>query len=58
MNILESFFRSEDGAAAIEYGLIAGLISLVIVAALTTTGTNLVAAYEIIGARITAAFAG
>ena len=36
-----AFARDENGATAIEYGLIAGLISLVIVAALQTLGTNL-----------------
>lgn len=35
------FFRDERGATAIEYGLIAGLIAVVIITALTTLGTSL-----------------
>ena len=35
-------FRSDDkGATAIEYGLIAALISVVVITAVTTLGTNL-----------------
>jgi len=40
------FFRKlrkcESGATAIEYGLIAGLISVVIISVVTTTGNELV----------------
>jgi len=35
------FFRKEDGVTAIEYGLIASLIAVVIIAALILVGTNL-----------------
>ena len=35
------FIADETGATAIEYGLIAALISVVIVTALTTVGGNL-----------------
>jgi pilus assembly protein Flp/PilA len=35
------FIRNESGATAIEYGLIAALIAVVIIAALTQVGTNL-----------------
>ena len=35
------FIGDESGATAIEYGLIAALIAVVIVTALTTVGTNL-----------------
>lgn len=56
MKTLKSFVRNEDGAAAIEYGLLAGLISIVIIGALSATGDNLIAAYESIAARIEAAF--
>ncbi len=41
MRTLDRFFRNEDGATAIEYGLIASLIAIVIVTAVTTFGTNL-----------------
>lgn len=35
------FVRDNSGATAIEYGLIAGLIAVVIITAVTTVGTNL-----------------
>ncbi|MEN8236905.1 MAG: Flp family type IVb pilin [Pseudomonadota bacterium] len=35
---LKTFFREESGATAIEYGLIAALISVVIVASVTLVG--------------------
>ena len=44
MNLIKSirsFIRDEDGAAAIEYGLIAALIAVVIIGAVTLVGTNL-----------------
>lgn len=38
---LKTFARDESGATAIEYGLIAALIAVVIITGLTTVGTNL-----------------
>jgi len=38
---LRSFLRDESGATAIEYGLIAALIAVVIITAVTSIGTNL-----------------
>jgi len=35
------FHRDDSGATAIEYGLIVALIAVVIIAAVTTVGTNL-----------------
>jgi pilus assembly protein Flp/PilA len=35
------FLRDEDGVTAIEYGLIAALIALIIIGSVTTLGTNL-----------------
>ncbi len=40
-NLVTRFVRDESGATAIEYGLIAALISVVIITVLTTVGTNL-----------------
>lgn len=40
-NLFSRFVRDESGATAIEYGLIAGLISVVIIAAVTTLGGSL-----------------
>ena len=38
--------RNEEGATAIEYGLIAGLIAVVIIAAVTLVGTDLQTAFQ------------
>jgi len=38
---LKSFANSEEGVTAIEYGLIAALIAVVIIAAITLVGTEL-----------------
>ena len=38
---LQQFWNDEDGATAIEYGLIAGLIAVAIIGVLTALGENL-----------------
>jgi pilus assembly protein Flp/PilA len=38
MQKLKKFFRNEEGASAIEYGLIVGLIAVVLVAVLVVLG--------------------
>ena len=40
-NLLDNFIRDKSGATAIEYGLIAALIAVVIIGALQAVGTNL-----------------
>jgi len=40
-NLISRFIRDESGATAIEYGLIAALIAVVIITGLTSVGTNL-----------------
>ena len=39
--MIKSFISDESGATAIEYGLIAGLVAVAIIAALTALGTSL-----------------
>ena len=39
--LVRNFADDEQGATAIEYGLLAGLISVVIIIAVTAIGTNL-----------------
>jgi len=39
--MVRHFTRNERGATAIEYGLIAALIAVVIITGLTSVGTNL-----------------
>ena len=41
MNLISRFIRDESGATAIEYGLIAALIAVVIITGVTAVGTNL-----------------
>lgn len=45
-NFVTRFAKDESGATAIEYGLIAALISVVIIGTLSTIGTNLVAKFN------------
>jgi pilus assembly protein Flp/PilA len=47
-NLISRFLANEDGATAIEYGLIAALIAVVVITALTTIGTNLSASFQTI----------
>ena len=44
--LISRFVRDESGATAIEYGLIAALIAVVIITALTTVGTTLNAKFQ------------
>ena len=41
MKNIKTFLTDDSGATAIEYGLIAALIAVVIITALTTIGSNL-----------------
>ncbi|NRT55859.1 Flp family type IVb pilin [Sphaerotilus uruguayifluvii] len=41
MNLIRNFLRDEEGVTAIEYGLIAALIAVVIIGAVTNLGTQL-----------------
>jgi pilus assembly protein Flp/PilA len=48
---ISKFVSDESGATAIEYGLIAALIAVVIISAITALGTNIEAAFlEVSGA--------
>jgi len=49
------FLNDESGATAIEYGLIAGLISVVIAASVTTIGGDLKTIFTSIATKLTAA---
>lgn len=41
MNKIRNLLKSKDGATAIEYGLIAALIGVVIISAVTALGTSI-----------------
>jgi pilus assembly protein Flp/PilA len=45
---------SESGVTAIEYGLIASLIAIVIIAGVTVVGTNLTALFTYISTKVAA----
>ncbi|MEM9705332.1 MAG: Flp family type IVb pilin [Pseudomonadota bacterium] len=47
--LMGKFIREEDGATAIEYGLIAALISVAIIATIRVIGTNLETTFSTIG---------
>jgi pilus assembly protein Flp/PilA len=47
-NFVLRFWRDESGATAIEYGLIAAGISIVIIAAVNGLGTNLSSKFDTI----------
>ena len=55
MNLIKNFIREEDGVTAIEYGLIAALIAVVIIAAITIVGTQLKKPFSTIGTKLTTA---
>jgi len=44
-NIFRKFCKDESGATAIEYGLIAALIAVVIIGGVSAVGTNLSATF-------------
>jgi pilus assembly protein Flp/PilA len=50
--LLRAFREDESGATAIEYGLIAALIAVVIIVALTTIGANLRTAFNTVGTSL------
>ena len=46
MQTFNRFVKCESGATAIEYGLIGALIGVVIIAAVTTVGTDVKTTFE------------
>ena len=52
MRFLQRFARDDSGATAIEYGLIAALIGLAVVAGARLVGTNLGALFNNIAGRL------
>jgi pilus assembly protein Flp/PilA len=51
-NLFARFAKDESGATAIEYGLIAAGIAVVILVAVNLTGTNLTATFENVAAAV------
>jgi pilus assembly protein Flp/PilA len=50
--LLRRFFKNESGATAIEYGLIAALISVVCITAWTTIGNNAKTKFTSVGTAL------
>lgn len=44
-NVFARFIKDESGATAIEYGLIAALIAVAAITAMTSVGTSLIAKF-------------
>ncbi len=54
-NVLARFMKDESGATAIEYGLIAALISITIITAATSIGTNITEKFVIVNSAVSGA---
>ena len=54
MNTILTFINDEDGAAAMEYGLLAALISAVIIGAVQTLGNVIATTFNTISTSMTA----
>ncbi len=50
--MIKNFIKDESGATAIEYGLIAALIALVIITATQTIGTKLLGSFNNIATQV------
>jgi pilus assembly protein Flp/PilA len=52
MKFIKKFFKNEDGATAIEYGLIAALVAVAAITGMTTLGGNLNRQFNNVGAKL------
>jgi pilus assembly protein Flp/PilA len=52
MELIKNFMQEEDGVTAIEYGLIAALISVVIITAVTAAGGSLQTIFQVIANKL------
>ena len=55
LTTIATFIRDEEGATAVEYGLMAALIAAVIIAAVTSIGTNLTSVFQSVADKLTVA---
>jgi pilus assembly protein Flp/PilA len=55
VQFFKNFVREEDGVTAIEYGLIAALIAVVIILSVTAVGQNLRAVFTAVSTNLSAA---
>ncbi|QAZ68876.1 Flp family type IVb pilin [Solidesulfovibrio carbinolicus] len=52
LTAITQFIRDEEGATAVEYGLMAALIAAVIITAVTSIGTKLTATFTEIAGKL------
>jgi pilus assembly protein Flp/PilA len=52
MEKILKFFKDEEGASAVEYGLLCALIAVVIILAVTTLGVNLQTTFNTVATAI------
>jgi pilus assembly protein Flp/PilA len=52
MNTIARFIKNESGATAIEYGLIAALIAVVVIGAVTAVGTGLSSTFQTVSGSV------
>ena len=52
LSTITAFMNDESGATAIEYGLIAALIAVAILGALSAIGTSLISLFEFINSTL------
>jgi pilus assembly protein Flp/PilA len=57
-NLINKFLRDDSGATAIEYGLIAALVSVAAIAALTAMGGSLDAMFSAVSTALNGAVGG
>lgn len=53
-----TFLRDEMGAAAIEYGLLAAMVSVAVIVVLTAMGVNLAALFTTVSSNLQGASSG
>ena len=51
---IQKFVRDEEGVTAIEYGLIAALIAVVIIVSVTLVGSKLALVFNLVGTTLAA----
>jgi pilus assembly protein Flp/PilA len=51
-HLIQKFLRDDSGATAIEYGLIAALIAVVVIGAVTAVGTSLSGTFSTVSASV------
>jgi len=55
VQLIKNFAREDDGVTAIEYGLIAALIAVTIIASVTIVGDELVKVFTAVSTALTGA---